>query len=403
MSGMGSECLEIYPQALAVPPLHLSGFEVTLSTTHAGLFEQKLNYLINGRYKYKVLVRAQVVPATLVLSSTSFDFAIAPTAEPTFARDLVTNLKAERLVRITNPGNYPASFSWLFPCDGAAPSGTDMASRDGLLDRAGSVREPFPSAILNALPDLRLPGLFKVEPAQGVVAPHASVDVSITYIPGYEASLTQTLTFQVLDRATSTPTSTNEGRHVVGKEAVVCHGSIVPTGTGSANLPKGQLLDLGTISLCNPESQHLRPFQYFVPQPDAGPAYRDHKGRYTLKLRNPSTTHACFFTTDLQRRTPALTLSMSYGVIPPNTAYELVITASPTHTGLVEDALMVYFGGAPAVHVPLRFEGVALDVCITVADGQFLDPEVVLGTSSINVFEVLNHGTAISRVLVDLR
>ncbi|KAJ3084382.1 Cilia- and flagella-associated protein 47, partial [Quaeritorhiza haematococci] len=319
--------ITISPPHQIIPPQTVLGFEATLTHHTPGTFTSRITYVINGRYRFHIAVRAVVKPVSLVLSETrvaiTFDSedevrrlgqqqqqqqqhgvvqqSVGPANAQTFGVGLVKREgevpmaaevqvhgqqhgkvvtiatevgetaphsaastygvrqipqqqqqdpqhnhrrhgesgsqrpTAEKTIRLTNPGNYPARFRWVLPTPpatttsptGAKNSRNGTAKKDGgrLLSSPRSRREqqggggsaspirtrnsnrnvsPSPPRYGNIpqqqqAPEMRSEGLFSVYPREGIIPPHGSASVSLSFVPGVNPVTEETLQLHVID------------------------------------------------------------------------------------------------------------------------------------------------------------------------------------------------------------
>jgi hypothetical protein len=116
--------------SLLLDPMVVSGVEVKITPHKVGPIEQKLTYIINGRYKYKVFVHASVKPVDLkfeVPEVVRFDslqthcdkeMKLNSDVPAENGEEIVKSFTANTILRkmysIENTTSFPASFRWSF-------------------------------------------------------------------------------------------------------------------------------------------------------------------------------------------------------------------------------------------------------------------------------------------------
>ncbi|NWZ81354.1 CFA47 protein, partial [Poecile atricapillus] len=98
------ELRETSPLSQVVPPLTKTHIPVVFETTTVGMFKRSLSYKINNRHIGHVLVVAHAMPIELQLSTRELILTPVP--------GCLAGTEFRRTVRVCNPRNYPASFSW---------------------------------------------------------------------------------------------------------------------------------------------------------------------------------------------------------------------------------------------------------------------------------------------------
>ncbi|XP_023779114.1 cilia- and flagella-associated protein 47 [Cyanistes caeruleus] len=98
------ELRETSPLSQVVPPLTKTHIPVVFETTTVGMFKRSLSYKINNRHIGHVLVVARAMPIELQLSTRELILTPVP--------GCLAGTEFRRTVRVCNPRNYPASFSW---------------------------------------------------------------------------------------------------------------------------------------------------------------------------------------------------------------------------------------------------------------------------------------------------
>ncbi|KAJ3316331.1 Cilia- and flagella-associated protein 47, partial [Blyttiomyces sp. JEL0837] len=276
---------------LSLAPLTVAGFEVSLRCDRVGIFQTKVTYLINGRYKYQIPIRAYVnpvelelsderlmieVPAAGILAATSLDLRAhsgaqqkekkdekygmasplsAKTTEdygspPTLSRPETADVtakvqaatftdaackdkhdipRAEKTVTLYNRGNFPASFHWLF--NGSHGRGAKNAGDADF--EAMAISE----------------GKFTVQPEHGSIEAHGSAQVQVIYTPGIKPTHEETLQVQVIDDQFS------RDSEVVKTLSLHCKGEIASSTCVLMTSTKQWPVDLGVIPVASEENK----------------------------------------------------------------------------------------------------------------------------------------------------
>ncbi|NWX34587.1 CFA47 protein, partial [Notiomystis cincta] len=99
-----AELQETSPLSQVVPPLTKTHIPVVFETTNVGLFKRSFSYKINNQHLGHVLVIAHAMPIELQLSTRELILTPVPSC--------LAGTEFRRTVRISNPRNHPAGFTW---------------------------------------------------------------------------------------------------------------------------------------------------------------------------------------------------------------------------------------------------------------------------------------------------
>ncbi|NXT63915.1 CFA47 protein, partial [Chaetops frenatus] len=99
-----AELQETSPLSQVVPPLTKTHIPVVFETTTVGMFKSSFSYKINNKHIGHVLVVAHVMPIELQLSTRELILSPVP--------GCLAGTEFRRTVRVCNPRNHPAGFTW---------------------------------------------------------------------------------------------------------------------------------------------------------------------------------------------------------------------------------------------------------------------------------------------------
>ncbi|NWH91471.1 CFA47 protein, partial [Aegithalos caudatus] len=147
-----AELQETSPLSQVVPPLTKTHIPVVFETTTVGMFKSSFSYIINKQHIGHVLVVAHAMPIELQLSTRELILTPVP--------GCLAGTEFRRTVRVCNPRNYPAGFTWR-PVTG---------------DRKSA---------------------FTIKPTRGFVEPYSDVECEVVWHPGFNAPETGQFTLRV--------------------------------------------------------------------------------------------------------------------------------------------------------------------------------------------------------------
>ncbi|NXL75674.1 CFA47 protein, partial [Leptocoma aspasia] len=134
-----AELQDTSPLSQVVPPLTKTHIPVVFETTNAGMFKSSFSYKINNQHVGHVLVVAHAMPIELQLSTRELILSPVP--------GCLAGTEFRRTVRVYNPRNHPAAFTWR-PVTG---------------DRKSA---------------------FTIKPMRGFVEPYCDVECEVVWNPG---------------------------------------------------------------------------------------------------------------------------------------------------------------------------------------------------------------------------
>ncbi|KAI9205277.1 uncharacterized protein BJ171DRAFT_615867 [Polychytrium aggregatum] len=459
--------LSVAPTHLVIPPMSVAGFEVNFQCDTPGNISKSITYLVNGRYKYQIPVGCTVAPVNLEISEESLEFYVrirgspgsAPTGSlggissdqgvdssvtlaqtsaigsantaSTHEARRMSNLQAQlaaakpvveaavpstsKTIRLSNKGNYRASFQWFIPTFESGNKTDDSGDKVATLQSQTSPASPFTAE-----------GFFRVSPMSGTVEPHSEVEVQVSYTPGIKHFLDDVLQLRILDDA-------DEGSSKIKNIlSLPCHGE---TDVSTCNLltsTKQGPLDLGTLAtgfdrLSSPHgarrvSSHARRssmtsgpgpsyhlynklFEVIIGAPVGNSSSNTKippRGSKIVRIKNPGSS-PCFFHAHTATANLDVTIHPQFGIIAPGTIAELMISVLPSRTGVCEDSLVInLIGNSKVLRVPFKYDGKSSDVSIQPV-GPDLERGTIIGSWSSRDLNMSNRGMTASRILFDLR
>ncbi|NXB74729.1 CFA47 protein, partial [Donacobius atricapilla] len=140
-----AELQETSPLSQVVPPLTKTHIPVVFETTNVGMFKSSFSYKINKQHTGHVLVVARAMPIELQLSTRELVLIPVP--------GCLAGTEFRRTVRVCNPRNHPAGFTWR-PVTG---------------DRKSA---------------------FTIKPTKGFVEPYSDMECEVVWHPGFNTSET---------------------------------------------------------------------------------------------------------------------------------------------------------------------------------------------------------------------
>ncbi|KAJ3172770.1 Cilia- and flagella-associated protein 47 [Geranomyces variabilis] len=361
-----SSDIEVYPSHQIIAPMTVAGFEVRLCSHTSGVLERKITYIVNGRYKYSLPVRVEVVPVALELGIRTLSLEVDPSRGIHEASQIPTAAEHETVLK--NTGNYEAGFEWVLPTDG----------KHG---------------------DARLEGRFLVHPASGIVPPKGSVKLTISYSPGIKAVDEAELSMQVLDP---------EARKVVQVLLLQCKGSTPASHCVLVSPAKQGAIDLGVLSVGYPSSLgalallnllYATMFRIDSAKSDAVQA-----GFGRIKIKNSSANPAVFTArNESPHARSEAHVEPKSGTIPAASAVELALQCVPTVPGLIEEtAIITTVGGGRVIRVPYKYEAHTPEIVFDETYGD-LGKGTVIGSSGTKRVIMTNKGNVSAGVVIDLR
>ncbi|NWT95413.1 CFA47 protein, partial [Urocynchramus pylzowi] len=125
------ELRETSPLSQVVPPLTKTHIPVVFETITVGIFKSSLNYKINNQHIGHVLVVAHAMPIELQLSTR--ELILSPIS------GCLAGTEFRRTVRICNPRNHPADFTWR-PVTGDRKSAFTIKPTRGFVEAYSDVQ-----------------------------------------------------------------------------------------------------------------------------------------------------------------------------------------------------------------------------------------------------------------------
>ncbi|KAJ3144304.1 Cilia- and flagella-associated protein 47 [Geranomyces variabilis] len=361
-----SSDIEVYPSHQIIAPMTVAGFEVRLCSHTSGVLERKITYIVNGRYKYSLPVRVEVVPVALELGIRTLSLEVDPSRGAHEASKIPTAAEHETVLK--NSGNYEAGFEWVVPTDG----------KHG---------------------DVHLEGRFLVHPASGIVPAKGSIKLNISYLPGIKAVDEAELVMQVLDQKT---------RKVVQTLTLHCKGSTPASHCVLVSPAKQGAIDLGVLSVGYPSSLGalalLNLLYATVFRIDSAKADAMQTGFGRIKIKNSSANPAVFTArNESQQARSEAHVEPKSGTIPAASAVELALQCVPSVPGLIEEtAIVTTVGGGRVIRVPYKYEARVPEVVFDVTYGD-LGKGTVIGSSGTKRVIMTNKGSVSAGVVIDLR
>ncbi|KAI8618966.1 hypothetical protein BC830DRAFT_1106198 [Chytriomyces sp. MP71] len=384
-----SECenIEVYPSQISLNPMTVGGFSVSFNSSNQGPFSNKITYMINGRYRYQVFVKAEVRHLSLELNVKFLNLEVSATqlADIELQQGAVEVLhQTEEVIQVINTGNYPTVFEWVVE----APQ--NYTSHGMAVD-----------------------GEFSVFPERGTVESMGKAEVKICYKAGIKSSSEKTLSMNIIDPVT---------QKVCDSLKLQCHGETCSAVCTILNSLKQGPLEIGVcpIGFHNGDKLHtlnvlgsqilIPPQQMQRPNTPSAKQFRETssagsaRGYRTIKVKNTS-VKACFFSALPVSNSPDVVLSQTSGVIPGGGGIiDIHIIVTPTECGIFEDEIHIYIiGGGKVLKVPIRYEGRKPDVVIRASKFGEFAKGTIIGTSAIAEVEIVNTGEIMARTIVDFR
>ncbi|KAJ3113168.1 Cilia- and flagella-associated protein 47, partial [Phlyctochytrium bullatum] len=449
--------LKVLPPSLVLQPMSVAGVEVTFQSHKPGIFNQKITYLVNGRYKYQMPVKVKVNPLQLALSTSKITLEIPPNANflshgrdhgPEGAGDTTPATPgmhsssqknpsipwAEQTFTLFNKGNHAAGFHWLLPESSIARNEQDIPGE----------------------------GSFLIDPIQGSIPPKGSIELKITFIPGIKPVYEEDLVVQVIDEAEL------QGVPKVSGELVLsCRGEIASSSCILLHSAKQQPgpIDFGVLSVLSTSSAETDPYSlasyntFALQDLFAEPATATHtthagthnstgkpvatvattskgmagtqlsghhpssvnsKGWRTIRIKNTS-SNPCFFTAHTVKGDTEVDVFPRSGSIQGSGGIlELTLVALPTRVARVEDAIAIAFiGGGRVLRVPFKYESREPKVevfrgllkpseptpnnDVEGEEDEATEPGTVVGSWSTTPIVLSNTGSVVARGVIDLR
>ncbi|KAJ3013810.1 Cilia- and flagella-associated protein 47 [Thoreauomyces humboldtii] len=355
--------ITVCPSHQVLAPMSLAGFEVKFSSTEPGTYTRKVTYTVNGRYKYSLPVRVEVLPVHLEVSTKAVFLEVDPTSGLQEGTEVPV---AETEVILKNTGNFEAGFLWEVSCG----------------EKTG---------------DSRSEGRFSVQPKMGTVAAKSQTKVKISYVPGIKPVDEAELVLQVLDQ---------KERVIVEKFSVHCKGSTPASHCVLLSSNKQGAVDLGILSVgfsMDVGSQALLNALYStVFRTTARTGSDASRGTAFIRVKNTASNPALFTAANEHVHSEAQ-IEPPNGSIPAMSTTELSLQCIPTHCGVVEDAaLITTVGGGKVIRVPYRYEARAPEVHFEVQPGD-MSRGTVVGSSGYKRIIMSNKGSVVAGVVIDLR
>ncbi|PRP78761.1 hypothetical protein PROFUN_00934 [Planoprotostelium fungivorum] len=184
------------PSAQVIPPGATAGFDVVLCSTTPQSFYNTISYTINGQHTYIITITADVSPINLDLSKEQINFRFSPDSLSSFASEMLT---------LTNPFNQVAEFK--------CANGPN----------------------------------FVIEPSEGIVKPHSSLDMEVKFLPDSKMKYEET----ILIKVNGGPDKAIRCFSKLGKVDVVCSHKVVDFEIVAVGLSKTQMISLMNTSSCD--------------------------------------------------------------------------------------------------------------------------------------------------------
>ncbi|KAJ3053490.1 Cilia- and flagella-associated protein 47 [Rhizophlyctis rosea] len=402
--------LDIQPVSLVVPPFTIAGVWVSFRGTAARTFERKLSYLVNGRYRYRIPVTANVVPVDLEIETDRVEINVdtretlsrgeeQPLVAESEVGDLasVGMLRKSATIQVSNPGTSPAMFSFRVLEDEKPLEG----KQEG---KAGKgVMVPCSPA-------------FSIQPSTYTLAPSSSCPVTITYTPSAQASRESTIEMQVVDPSSLETQEQNT-------KQIRCLGSILPTSVNmNTGIKAGGPLEFGNLCvgvdpivhgadanqwnqlLCAPLFQSGAGSSISSPNSTPSPFTK------IVKLKNTSHNPCVFTATPISGGSNVnadISVYPSMGMIPPATTQDVSVTVLPTTDSGPTDAYISInpLGCGKTFRAHVRYNAIRPRVRVTTetGDARLSMDGTVVGSLSTKTLGIVNESGVTVRCVVDLR
>ncbi|KAI9363918.1 hypothetical protein DFJ73DRAFT_792715 [Zopfochytrium polystomum] len=432
--------VSLFPASILLEASSIAGFEVFLQSDQPGRIERKVSYLVNGRYRYKVTVKANVtnvqldlstcyititVPVPDILSGQSFALetgrigttsSSVPDAEA--EQDGLASFEegvgltpwhqpqTETTVTLTNTGNYRASFRWRRPYLDLT-KGPDLAGRGCLGGYDINNSQQLSQSVAHG------EGFFTVDPMFGTVEGNSSLPIRILFTAGIKSVHEEKLVLEVIDD----DLAKGQPNAITSTVELLCRGETTGANCSLINSLKQGFIDLGILpiidstvkTIIDPTKLNL----LMTSTPSAGgpqvlSAGKNQlagaKGFRSIKIKN-SSPNACYFTARGVTISSDVNISPTSGIMPGNgTVTEIMLAICPSAPGVFENAVAItIIGSNKSIKVPFRYEGRRPSVTVKAQDFSTFSAGTIIGSWTSADILIVNDGTVVSRVAFDLR
>jgi hypothetical protein len=387
----GREHVNVNPNTIFITHQATGSFEVSCCRHVDGVFESSLTYVINGRYIYNIIIRANVIyiPPTLSRNFVNFQLSNKMEASKESTRkECDESSETELSTEITVDGilyQLPV-FENIIELNNS--EGGDIFYK---------VFMPQNDKPDNSFLEFgNYDGTFNVEPQEGRLVANKTIKLKVMFTPGTRSFVESAVEIFIYD---------SYGNPM--KEIHVLPLKLQAEGPSSTcsllNISPKAVVDFGFVPIYFKDGSDFNKMY----DPSLTELSKNHCGknpifgRKPIKIKN-SGTSGCHFIAFVVGENSCARLESHYGNIPANGTVDIYCFVIPDSEGLIEDFIVInILGGNKSFKIPIR---VQVDMPrISLTPTKLFDKAVILGSTASQTYTVKNNSPVYCRLLVKLK
>ncbi|KAJ3372164.1 Cilia- and flagella-associated protein 47 [Kappamyces sp. JEL0680] len=392
---LDTSCLSVSPAALNLTHLAIAGLEVRMNSHVTGDFSASLNYIVNKRYVYHVVIKARIVPIALKCSVDRINLEIkASDLDGIGSGD---SAKDGSVQRRNVPANYTTKVLWnkefRFPLVTAVFEIENPGNYAAWFDFKDPQTHNADPPEVFLLKNQQSEGRVTIVPSSGSVAAKSKQQITVFYSPGTKAAIDRLFHLEVYDKFNGASTLVKTLPFHVSTFAEAADCQLL------ANLKQG--LEFGLIPVASkedaPELYDAQLTGFSKNTSGKFPMF----GVRSFKIKNNSSKPYAFvaFASD---KVHEVELKPNCGVVGAFQTLELVVAVTPLTAAAVEDHIVVNMvGGGKSYRIPIKYEGRRPHIEFT-KFGPSIAETVIVQSFSSQSYQIVNKGSVFARLVVDL-
>ncbi len=370
---LDTSCLSVTPDHFNLSHLAIAGLEVIINPHVTGIFSASLNYIINKRYVYHVIIKAIIVPLEVKLDVNTLHLSMSDhNAEAKNGPSFFKFPTCTGMVELENCGNSTAWFD----------IGEDQLS----------LSEPPEIALLKSQV---AEGSFALTPIRGSIGPYGKQTIKVTYTPGTKVNHEKLINISITDN--NNPSEEKKVHFL----SLALHGSNEGADCHLMLNTKQGPLDFGLIPISSKEDfpEICDPsLTVFAKTPGLKFSIQ---GMKSFKIKNNGSV-PCSFVSFTNERVHEIEIKPNCGTIAPGQIVDMTVFVTPLTGGMVEDYVVInIIGGGKSYKIPLKYEGRRPQLEFAMA-GPVLVQNIVLGSFGYQSYHITNKGSVFGRLVFDL-
>ncbi len=406
---MDTSILAVSPSILKIGALDVGGLEVVLNPHVVGSISVTLCYIINKRYIYHVLVKAEIIQIDINCSIKRLDMYITD-------EDLIRKKREERQGEknnaderfldqdLTSPLLMQSRNRKLFKVENGKEYIFPFTESSFKLSNAGNYQASFEivdSQNLFFEPERDLlssntaEGTFVIEPSVGYIEAKSDLQIKVRYIPGTKTFSDRIYNILIYD-------CYKGGKNLLKKMNLAVHGSSEQSCCQILYNTKQGPIDFGVLPLASKEDPPEFYNSGLTLISKSSTTKFPILGVKTIKIKNEGVFAHGFVAFSLKKSSD-ININPHCGVIFEDQTLEVTISILPTATGLLKDEIIInLIGGGRSFKIPLKYDCRKSNVDLAPIESLLYNSNVIIDSSSCRSFCVLNRGNVFARMVFDL-